>query len=368
VGTDDTDGIFHSVTDVPAIIPDERLFPRPLSADPPDFFLADDVLGTSYSFYAQADLKLGGLLVVGGLRTDLFTYYDQQRTSLDPRLAVRYDLAHWITLKGSLGLYHQLATPFELAQKFGNPDLPLEYGWQASAGFESAITRSLEVDAQMFGRTAENMAELEVSPLSFFASGAPRIQPTGEQRVIGAEFLLRQHVDVLPSGFGGLFGWVAYTLMKAESHSLKPVGIENATATAWGPSDFDQTHNLSVAASWTTPIFPAVGSFELGAAVRYVTGDPTTLAQGGLFDADTSNHQRVLDPNYADRLPAFFELDVRVDKRFVFDTWALAVFCDLQNATNRQNFELFQYNYDYSQVEGFPGLPILPVFGGEAQF
>ena len=41
---------------------------------------------------------------------------------------------------------------------------------------------------------------------------------------------------------------------------------------------------------------------------------------------------------------------------------------DLQNATNQQNFELFQYSYDFSTVQGFPGLPILPVFGFDASF
>ena len=365
VGTDDTTAAFHSVTDVPAIIPDERFFPRPVTSDPPRFLLSDDVLGTSFSSYLEGDVRLGSLLVVGGARADMWTYYDQVRTALDPRLAARLELLHWVTVKGSLGLYHQTASPFELAQKFGNPGLPLEAGWQASTGFEAQLTRSLEVDAQLFGRTAFDKAEFVLSPLKFFASGAPRIQPTGEQRVVGAELLLRQHVDVIP-GWGGLFGWVAYTLMKAEERSKAPVGVENALAYGWAPSDFDQTHNISVAVSWQTPSF--LGGVEVGGAVRYVTGNPATLAQRGIFDADTSGHQRVDDPYHADRLPPFFQVDLRVDKKFTFDLWALSLFCDLQNATNQKNFELFQYNYDYSQVEGFPGLPILPVIGAEASF
>ena len=35
---------------------------------------------------------------------------------------------------------------------------------------------------------------------------------------------------------------------------------------------------------------------------------------------------------------------------------------------NHTNFEFFQYNYDFTQVQGFPGLPIIPVFGLEASF
>jgi TonB family protein len=372
IGTDDTTARFASFTDVPIVLPDERLFPRPATSDPPRTLLDDVVVGASYSVYAESDVRLGPLLVVAGGRADLWTYYDQLRPAFDPRLAMRLDVLHHVVFKGSLGLYHQTASPFELANEFGNPDLPLEQGWQASAGAEVQLSRTLDIDAQLFARTAFDMAEFVVSPIAFFATGAPRIQAIGEQRVIGAELLLRQRLDTLvaPSGspLGGFFGWVAYTLMKAEERSDAPVDVENAEAFRWTPSTFDQTHILSIATSWQTPALPAVGSLELGAAVRYVTGNPTTAAQGGLFDADTSGHRRYNGAYNATRLPPFFQLDVRVDKRWTFDTWALAAFCDLQNATNNQNFELLQYNYDFTQVEGFPGLPIIPVVGVEASF
>lgn len=367
VGTDDTMAQFDSVTDVPLLLPDERLFPRPATSDPPRFFVEDRVIGNSYSFYVEGDLRLGPLLVVAGGRSDMWTYYEEVRTAFDPRLALRLDVLHHVTLKGSLGLYHQIASPFELAEKFGNPDLPLEQGWQGSAGAEVQLTRSLDVDVQMFGRTATDLAEFVVSPTAFFASGAARIQPTGEQRVLGAEVLLRQRLDVIP-GLGGFFGWIAYTLMKAEERSDAPVGVEGAEEFRWTPSAFDQTHILSIAASWETPILPVVGALELGGALRYVTGNPATLAQKGIFDADTSRYQRVNNPFRSDRLPAFFQLDLRVDKKWVFDTWALAAYLDLQNATNQQNYELFQYSYDFSEVAGFPGLPIIPVIGAEASF
>ena len=372
LGTDDTSARFTSFTDVPFALPDERLFPRPATSDPPRTLLDDVVIGSSYSVYAEADLRLGPLLVVAGGRTDLWTYYDQLRPAFDPRLAMRLDLVNHVVLKGSLGLYHQTASPFELANKFGNPDLPLEQGWQASAGVEVQLSRSLDIDAQLFGRSATDMAEFVVSPIGFFATGAARIQPIGEQRVIGAELLLRQRLDtfVLPSGsaLGGFFGWVAYTLMKAEERSDAPVGVEGAEEFGWSPSTFDQTHILSIASSWQTPVWPVIGSIELGAAVRYVTGNPATVAQSGIFDADTSGHRRNNAPYRSTRLPPFFQLDVRVDKRWTFDTWALAAFCDLQNATNAQNYELFQYNYDFTEIEGFPGLPIIPVVGVEASF
>lgn len=362
IGTDNTTAQFTSFTDVPIVLPDERLFPRPVTSDPPRTIISDEVVGTSYSVYAEGDVRIGSLMVIAGGRTDLWTYYDQLRPAFDPRLAFRLDALDHVVVKGSVGLYHQTASPFELAKKFGNPDLPLEQGWQASLGSEVALTRSLDIDIQAFGRTAYDMADFVVSPIAFFTSGAPRIQPIGEQRVIGTELLLRQRLDQ------GFFGWIAYTLMRSEERFDEPIGVENAEEYDWAPSAFDQTHILSLASSWQTPVWPVVGSLELGAAFRYVTGNPATIAQKGIFDADTSGHRRYNRPYHSSRLPPFIQLDLRVDKKWTFDTWALGAYLDLQNATNNQNFELFQYNYDFTEVEGFPGLPIIPVFGVEASF
>lgn len=370
LGTDDTVANFHSVTDVPLILPDERLFPRPATSDSPRYLLEEDVLGSSGSFYAEVDATLGGVMVVLGGRADLFTYYDEVRTSFDPRLAVRWTPLPQATLKGSLGVYHQTPSPFELANKFGNPKLPLEHGVQASVGAEVDLTRSLEVDVQTFLRHSDDLAEFVVSPLRFFASGAARIQPVGEQRVYGAELLLRQRLDQAQwsqlfgqAPWGKSFGWIAYTLMRAENRGDAPVGVEGGEPYDWELSDFDQTHIFSLAASTEIP-----WGLEVGAAVRFVTGLPDTFAHGGIYDADVSRYRSYDAPYNSSRIPPFFQLDLRVDKRWVFDTWSLAAFLDLQNATNQRNFEFYQYNYDYTQVQGFPGLPIIPVFGVDAKF
>lgn len=349
IGTDDIYSVFTAGTDLPFLVPDERLFPRPVVSDAPRFIIDDTVYGANYAFYTEADLTLGNLLIIGGLRADFWTYYDEIRTSIDPRLTVHYQMLDSVSLKGSLGVYHQSATPFELSKDFGNPALPLESGWQASLGAEVALTNSLDVDWQIFYRGTDDLAELVINPGALNTSGEERIQPVGEGRAYGSEVLLRQRLDK------GFFGWIAYTLLRAEEK-------EN-TDEPWILNPFDQTHILSIAASYQLPY-----GFELGGAVRYVTGSPTTLAIGGNFDGDTGRYLRVNGQRRGGRVPPFFQMDARVDKKFIFDTWSLALFLDLQNATNNQNFEFFQYNYNFSEIQGFPGLPILPVFGAEASF
>ena len=356
-GTDDSYALFTSTVDVPYFLPDERLFPRPVTSDPPRFLAKDDVFGTSSSFYVDSDLHLGPVVFLVGGRADLWTYYDQVRPSFDPRFAVRADVVPGVTLKGNVGLYHQTPTPFFIADKGGNPDLPLEQGWQTGLGAEAQLTRALDVDVQAFYRFASDLAEPVVSPIGFLLASGPRIQPIGHERAYGAELLIRQRLD------DGLFGWISYTILKSEERQDRPEGVDGAKAVGWRPTELDQTHNLSIAISSQLP-----WGFELGGALRYVTGNPSTLAQRGIFDADDSRYDRVNGVSRAGRLPAFFQVDARVDKKFTFNTWSLGLYLDLQNVTNNQNFEFFQYNYDFTVIQGFPGLPLLPVFGAEASF
>jgi hypothetical protein len=66
---------------------------------------------------------------------------------------------------------------------------------------------------------------------------------------------------------------------------------------------------------------------------------------------------------YSERLPDFFQLDVRLDKRFVFDAWTMVVYLDVQNVTNQQNPEALFYNHNYTQSAYVTGIPILPTLG-----
>jgi hypothetical protein len=66
------------------------------------------------------------------------------------------------------------------------------------------------------------------------------------------------------------------------------------------------------------------------------------------------------------RIPAFYQLDARVAKRFKFggDT-ELEAYLDVQNVTNHQNPEEIVYNFDYTKKSYITGLPILPVLGAK---
>src|SRR5262249_1863694 len=148
------------------------------------------------------------------------------------------------------------------------------------------------------------------------------------------------------------FGWISYTLMRSER--------KDCAACDWRLFDFDQTHILIVALHAYLP-----KGFEVGIRFRYISGNPHTPNPGGFYDADTDVYSPAAAPGSINtaRLDAFHQLDLRIDKTFLFKTWLLKIFLDLQNVYNHQSAELNQYNYDFTRNQPITGLPIIPGFG-----
>ena len=131
----------------------------------------------------------------------------------------------------------------------------------------------------------------------------------------------------------------------------------------WFLSPFDQTHILSLVAS------VRLGrGWETGLRLRFVTGNPTTPVVQGLFVADTSNYESLSGKPFSSRVQSFFQLDLRVEKKWTFDAWTLSAYLDIQNVTNHANTEFVIYDYRYRDNWNVPGIPILPSFGVSGRF
>ena len=126
---------------------------------------------------------------------------------------------------------------------------------------------------------------------------------------------------------------------------------------------FDQTHNANLVTQIELP-----KNWQISSRFRYVTGTPYTPIEGGIFAADNDVYMPVRGPFFSKRLEDFFQLDIRVDKKWAFDTWILSFYLDVQNVLNRRNIESIQYSYDYTQTANVAGLPILPTLGVKGEF
>ena len=269
--------------------------------------------------------------------------FTNTHVTADPRFSIRYQLITRVALKGAFGLYTQPPTADALSAVFGNPKLEPQRATHTVFGVDVDITSTLRLETAGFWKDMRNLVVPGAGPED------PVMVNDGRGRAYGAEFLLRQQMT------RKFFGWIAYTLSRSErmDHPGEP----------WHRYLYDQTNILTLLASYDLP-----RGFKVGGRFRYVTGDPYTPVTGAYFDSNADRYVPINGPSFSARLPAFKQLDVRVDKIWTFDRWRFSIYLDVQNVTRSTNPEAFSYNFDYTVSSPLAGLPLLPIIGLRGDF
>lgn len=289
----------------------------------------------NYALWTELELQLGDFTLLPGARVDHITQTDQ--TVAQPRFTGRWALNKSTTLKGGVGMFLEPPLADETDEAFGNPDLKLERGIHYSVGVEHKFTDVLNADVVFYYKDFDNLVSRDDRPDVAFNND-------GVGRAYGMELMLRHELSER------FYGWIAYTLQVSER--------KDSPGDDWRPFDLDQTHNLILIGQYKlTP------TWFIGTRWRYVTGNPITPITGSIYDSVNDSYVPVSGRVNSDRLDAFHQLDIRVDKIWNYDTWRLNAYFELQNAYNRGNPEGISYNYDYSQSQSLTGLPIIPSFG-----
>jgi outer membrane receptor protein involved in Fe transport len=345
--------------DLPAREGDITVFGQP----PGDAVNADTWTTTILSVapYGFAELHWDKLTVTPGMRIEPYLIdgsrltplvgntpalgYRRFDTALEPRLSALYKLTKKLQLRAGAGLYHQAPDPTDLSAVFGNPTLGLERALHVSAGGAYRITGTLTFELVGFAKWIDHLAsrsELPTPPL------ARALVEEGKGRVYGGQVLLRQELT------HGLFGWITYSLIRSER--------KDHPDTDWRLFDYDQTHVLGVLASYDLG-----AGWQLGGRFRYATGVPRTDVTGSYFDARDDRFEPLFGAQNDIRVPAFYQLDARLEKTLTFVGHRTNVFLDVQNLTNRKNPEEIIYNYDYTSRKYITGLPTLAVLGARME-
>ncbi len=297
---------------------------------------------------------LEGLTLVPGLRFDYDSFLG--RSWLDPRFAARYALDENTVLKGGVGLYHQTPVVQMATTEWGNPDLAEEGAIQYALGVERRIAGPVVLDVQVYLKELFDLALATDRTTVRNGQTVPlRYVNEGTGRAYGLEVLLRYDPD------GRFFGWLAYSLSRAERDQQVLGGGFGA-----GGDAYDQPHNLIALGTLELPeIWEGLSA---GARLRWSSGNPYRRVVGSVYDVDADDYQRLPLESRDLRLPDFLQLDVRVDKKWTYDEWSFSAYLDILNVTNRQNPESVDYNFDYTEEALGPGLPFFPSFGIRAEY
>jgi TonB family protein len=298
------------------------------------------------------------LKVVPGLRVDPYFILNGRRWSADPRLALHFALRPDLGLRMGAGVFQQLPEPRYLDLEFGNVNLSMVRADQYFVGLDHQWSDAIRWSATAFALVRRHIP----------VPSSERVSSTGRARARGIELLLRHRLA------HHFYGWLAYTLSRAEQNADFAEEIESGLASPRGATQdegagrsyrratFDQTHNLVAVASYRR------GAWEFGARLRLVSGRPTTPIRSAFADLDFGAFTPERGEPFSTNRPMFSQLDLRIERTFTFDLFQLGLFLDVQNALNAENPEEITYDYRYQQTATVRGLPILPLLGLRGNF
>jgi outer membrane receptor for ferrienterochelin and colicin len=322
-----------------------------------DFESALDLF--KWSFFAQATRRLmdDRLSLSLGIRADANNYRPLMANplrQLSPRFSASYKLQENFSLNFNTGRYFQL--PAYTTMGFRNNDGQLvnrENGLRyisvdhLVAGIEWLPTGSSIISLEGFYKDYDNYpfsvrdsVVLGSRSADFGVFGAEEVVSTGEGRAFGAELLLREQ------RFRGFNLILSYTFVRSEFKDI---------ANNYVPAAWDNRHIVILTALRKLP-----RNWDVGLKWRFSGGAPYTpydLEKSSIRDAWDVQGMPYLDYSRfnRERLRAFHQLDLRVDKQFFLDRWSLMLYLDVQNV---YNFKADQ-PANYVRVEDAAGKPVV---------
>ena len=293
-----------------------------------------------FAVFSQVSKELvkNKLLVSLGLRMDCNDYSEEMNNPLDqlsPRLSASYSMTEKLKANFNIGRYFQLP-PYTIMgyrdsnDLLANKENNITY-IQADhyiAGLEYNPSLLSKVTLEGFYKTYDNYPFLIRDSLSlanlggdFGVIGNEPVNSTSFGRTYGVELLVQQKL------LASIYGILSYTFVRGEFSDKN----DELIASSW-----DNRHILNITAGKKFK-----NDWEVGMKFRYVGGAPYTpydvdrsasidvwdVVQQGVFDWDQLN---------ALRNPASHGLDIRVDKKWYFNEWAINAYIDVQNIYNFQ--------------------------------
>jgi hypothetical protein len=278
--------------------------------------LASKRMAALLGAYASATFHAGSrFTVTPGIRWDSYTISGTTQGDLGLRLAarLRVDSNTWLSASG--GRFSQppsLGVQFPAATSFGLALYGLQTSWQGALGI--GTSRLPGVDVELVGY------------LQRYVLTDVRDPTLTEPDPLAGDFLVRRYarsygleVMIRRPQTERLHGWLAYTL----SQNQRALG-----GGVIGPSDWDQRHVLNAVLGYR------IGAYVVGARGHFNTGRPVLVNAGSASAGQTETFVR---------LPAFYQLDLRAERRFLFDAFTLTLYLEIVNATlTRQVYHLVE--------------------------
>jgi hypothetical protein len=295
----------------------------------------------SQAAYATVMIRVGERLVLSpGLRADLFAEEGTSALFIEPRLDVLYKLSETLSLRVDGGRYAQMPSlPVSVPgfEAFGLADYGAQTSIGGSLGLEARLPGHFTLGVTGYYQKLR-LTDVRNIDIEMPMPSTPDFLVSRDGRAYGAELLLRR------ADMGRFFGWLAYTLSWSQRYDDSGV---------LGRSDWDERHILNLVAGARLR-----GGYSVGARFHLNTGRwaPVIGSPGGDYQ----------------QLPAYYQIDLRAERRFVFDRFVMDLYADFANVT--LDPEVLQLDAVYDSTTGGTTVAedriklILPTVGLHAQF
>ena len=273
------------------------------------------------------------------LRLDHFTV--NAETHLQPRFQIRYQWDPSLLLRASWGQYYQPPQPQESSSDYGNRKVRSPYAFHYTTGF----TKDFRKGSNQGFEFTNNYFYKELKDL-IYPDLEKRYTNKGTGTIYGTEIQTKYRKNEWS-------GQLVYTYLQSDRH-VPGYGTR--------PSATDQNHNLNLIGAYNKE------RWTFSARFRFVTGLPYTPVNSSTYDSDNDVYIPTAGRIYSQRFDAFNQLDIRIDRKYIYDKWILTAYLDVQNVMNQSNSQNIEYSYDYSESKKVRGLPILPTVGVKGEF
>lgn len=311
--------------------------------------------GTKTAAYLQASQLFGNLRVTLGGRLDAFSLL-QNPTAWTARAGVSYMVSPGLSLNLSAGDYVQAPSLIWMVANPANRQLRHLRAQQFVAGMDIVPRDDTKLTLEVFAKRYRDYPASVVRPYlvlantgagfggaedGFASFGFEPLVSSGSGLSRGVEFFVQKKFSDVPC-----YGTVSVSYTQSEFRALDEIVR---------PGSFDQRWIVNLGGGY---VFDE--HWEVSGRFRLATGRPyTPYTPAGTLDLARYN---------AARLRTNHSLDLRVDRRWHFESWVLITYLDIQNIYNRKPVTLPRFNARTGQPEEGRAIGILPSIGVSAEF
>ncbi|MBI1936736.1 MAG: TonB-dependent receptor [Ignavibacteriales bacterium] len=291
------------------------------------------------------------LTTVIGLRADQYNY--NESFSLAPRISLSWKFSERLSVSASGGIFYQAVPQFLISQNPANSSLKNLKTSHYILGMEYMLTPDTKFSLEVYSKEYENFPMSSVYPYLFIMDQGTNylgfrnlglLESTGKSYSRGIDMLIQKK---LAEDFYGLIS-ASYFRSRYKDYN----GI-------WRDRQFDNKFLFSVIGGYKPNDI-----WEFSVRWNYSYGTPYTP-----FDMEKSRELNTgiynLNKINEERAPDYHSLNLRVDRRFNFQSSSIVAYISIWNIYNRKNVALYTWDYLKKDVRAVYQWSLLPIIGLE---